>query len=195
MDPEPLAIEIGPGAEHDGLGRDLPCYVGERVRRIGNYQYDSIRDGIRDFRHDLAIDFGVLIEQLWSALRIVAVGRSAGLFVHAGRDEDYACIFERIVITVCDFDPRANGQILSKPSPATRKTAVACNDTPISFRGVLARSSRAAVLKFARCLDFAANSPSQGASVRPRHPQDCNPSAGLRLANSNGVNYVQGNQG
>jgi hypothetical protein len=46
------------------------------------------------------------LEQLEPACRIVAIGRPAGFFVHAGRDHDKRCAGQVRVLSVADLHDR-----------------------------------------------------------------------------------------
>jgi hypothetical protein len=99
-----LAVEIGTCAQHHRAGRRLACDVGERVGRIGDHEQHRVGRRPHDPRHDIAIDFGVPVEQFEAAQGVVAIGRAAGFFVHAHSDQHDAGALEVVVIAVDDVD-------------------------------------------------------------------------------------------
>ena len=82
------------------LARD----VGERIGRIGDGDQHRVGRGAHDPRHDVAIDLGILVEQPEAPLRVVAVGRTAGFLVDAGRDQHDAGAGEGVIVAVDDLD-------------------------------------------------------------------------------------------
>src|SRR5262249_13750366 len=99
-----LAVEICTCAQHHRAGARLARDISERIGRIAHHE--ERRFGLRphDPGHDIAIDVGVLVEQLEAALRVIAVRRTAGLFVHADGDQNDARALERVIITVDNID-------------------------------------------------------------------------------------------
>ena len=99
-----LAVEIGICAQHRRPGRRLARDVGERIGRVGDHEKHGI--GLRPYdpRDDIAIDFGVFVEQFETAQGVVAIGRAADFFVHAHGDQHDARALEVVVIAVDDVD-------------------------------------------------------------------------------------------
>src|SRR5262249_47040273 len=103
VDTEALAVEISAGTQHNGLGAPLPCDIRERIRRIGHDEQHRPGRGVHDLWNDIAINPGVLFQQPETALRIVAIGGSAGLFVHPGGDQYDFGTFEIAIVAVSDI--------------------------------------------------------------------------------------------
>src|SRR5262245_25316159 len=99
-----LAVEICTCAQHHRPGARLARDIGERIGWIGHDE--KYRVGLRphDPWHDIAIDFGVLVEQFEAALWVVAIRSAAGFFVHARSDQHDARALEGVIITVDDVD-------------------------------------------------------------------------------------------
>src|SRR5258706_10692543 len=102
MNAKSLAVEICAGAQNRraALSRDIR----ERVGRIGHDEQHCLGLRAHDLWHDIAKNFGVLVEQLEAALRVVAVGGAAGFFVYARGDQHNACALERVVVAIDDID-------------------------------------------------------------------------------------------
>jgi len=100
-----LAVEIGTSAQHRCAGARLARDVGERIGRVGDHKKHRVGLRPHDPRHDVAIDFGVLVEQLEAAQRVAAIRGAAGFFVHAHGDQHDAGTLEVVVIAVDDVDP------------------------------------------------------------------------------------------
>src|SRR5215471_7596755 len=99
-----LAVEICTCAQHHRPGARLARDIGERIGWIGHDE--KYRVGLRphDPWHDIAIDFGVLVQQFEAALWVVAIRSAAGFFVHARSDQHDARALEGVIITVDDVD-------------------------------------------------------------------------------------------
>src|SRR5258706_9951954 len=80
MNTETQAIEEGAGAQHAIMPRADAGDIGQWIRRIGYDQDNRMRCCAHNLRHDVAVDFSVLIQKPQSALGIVSFSGATGFF-------------------------------------------------------------------------------------------------------------------
>ena len=109
MNAKPLAIEKGAGAKHGCARTDLPRHIGEGIGRIGDDEENGIRCGRHDLGNDVAINFGVLSEQLEPTLWIGTIGRATGFFINTSGHQNDAGAGKRVIVAIhnVDFASRA----------------------------------------------------------------------------------------
>src|SRR5438067_12686743 len=83
---ETLAVEISARAQYGRVAGDLTGDVGQRVRRVGYYHQNGLRDRLHNLWNDLPVNVGIVPQQPETPLRITAVCRFACFLIHAASD-------------------------------------------------------------------------------------------------------------
>ena len=71
---ETQTVQESPRAQDTAMPRADAGDIGEWIRRIGDNQYHGLGSHADDARNDIAIDFGVLVQQPQAAFGIIAIG-------------------------------------------------------------------------------------------------------------------------
>ena len=76
------------GAQNAIMLSQIPRQICERIGRIGYDEQHRFRRNGDDPRHNISIDFSVLVEEPKSSLRVAAIRSAAGFLVNPSRNHD-----------------------------------------------------------------------------------------------------------
>src|SRR5258707_4361424 len=103
MYPEAQAVEESAGAKHALVLGAAARDIGKWIGWVRDDQDHSLRRRAHHAWHQVAVDFGILVQQPQPALRIAAVGGAAGLLVDAGGDHHQRRTSETVVVAGADL--------------------------------------------------------------------------------------------
>jgi hypothetical protein len=96
------------------VSRQGPRQIRQRIGRVGDGDQNRIRRGVDDPRDNVAVDRGILVQQLQPPFGVAAVGGAAGFLVDAGGDQHHPGARQVAIPTFGDADARTQRDAITQ---------------------------------------------------------------------------------